>query len=295
MEAVKTKSEIRKENQLLQNSQVEHVVELLENTGKAIRDISTKKNETGRERIDTMVQGLKVEYHIQCVCFRVGHLAGQENLDYIYEELLDHYEEDEVKRKPSYVDVFRFGVDEFQDFLDIIEDIELPTELKKEFLAKSKAKKGVSFEGTMLSRTKERGASIQSATSSMVCEASGMNPKMLFAEQYFNCGQLDGVEYSEDRKVKTIYEVQSGIFNGDYLDANHRDRAFGPYLYDPEIIPTIEKIVIWAGGYYESDLLFIKERALELSRRDNPIEVVLLQTTKTDDFYGIGVERVELK
>jgi hypothetical protein len=277
------------------NNQVDLVIEMLENEGMIWKDVSNSRNEFGRERIDTTVQGLKVEYHIQGVCFRVGYQAGQENIDAIYEALLDNYQEDEVLRKNNWVDVLKIEAEEFESFLDILQDIDLVTEPEKEFLSVSKkeTKKGVSFEGTLLENTKERGASIQAATSFMVCEASGMNPKMLFAEQHFDCGQIDGVEYNQDKTVKSIYEVQSGIFYGDYLDDNHRDKSLGRYLYDPKVIPTVERVVIWAGGYYDSDLLYIKERALELSRRDNPIEVVLLKTIKTNDVYGIGVERVK--
>lgn len=291
---MKTKSQIKKENRSLMNSQVELVIELLESNNMTCKDRPSSKNEFSRERIDTEVQGLKVEYHIQCVCFRVGYGAGQKNLDHIYETMLDNYEDIEVLRKKNWVDVYRFGAEEFEEFINILEDIELPTELEKEFSTSSRieSKQGVPFTG-LLSNTKERGASIQSATSFLVCEASGMDPKMLFAEQHFEAGQIDGIEYNQDGTVKSIYEVQSGIHHGEYLDANHRDKSLGRYLYDPKIIPTVEKIVIWAGGYYESDLLMLKERALELSRRDNPIELILLQTIKTDDVYGIGVEKIE--
>ena len=66
----------------------------------------------------------------------------------------------------------------------------------------------------------------------------------------------------------------------------------GSYLYDPEIIPTVRKVVVLAGAYSDSDLRLLRERAYELSRRENSIELVVLITTRTDN--KIGVERVVL-
>jgi hypothetical protein len=96
--------------------------------------------------------------------------------------------------------------------------------------------------------------------------------------------QLDGVELNADtQKPISIYECQSGIHNGQYLDSLHRDKALGEYLYDPSILPTVRKVVILAGGYSDQDLRIIRERALELGRREQPVSVVLLRTVRIEN------------
>jgi hypothetical protein len=94
---------------------------------------------------------------------------------------------------------------------------------------------------------------------------------------------VDGVELdAKTQKPISIYECQSGIHNGQFLDSLHRDKALGEYLYDPSILPTVKKVVILAGGYSDEDLRIVRERAQELSYRPQPIEVVLLQTVRLE-------------
>jgi hypothetical protein len=96
-------------------------------------------------------------------------------------------------------------------------------------------------------------------------------------------GEIDGVEFcQESKKPITIYECQSGIHNGNFLDDNHLNKALGKYIYTPEILPTLKKVVILAGGYSENHLNIIRERSNELLKREQPIEVVLLKTNKVD-------------
>lgn len=156
----------------------------------------------------------------------------------------------------------------------------------------AEAKSGVSFAGTQFDRLKERGATISGMFGNLVCQASGMNLLMMQAEYYVSAGEIDGVEFGEDGSIVSIYECQSGIHHGEELDDEHTAKILGSYLYDPEIIPTVRKVVILAGAYSDSDLIILRERGYELARREQPIELVALITTR--DGNRIGVERVVL-
>jgi hypothetical protein len=149
---------------------------------------------------------------------------------------------------------------------------------------------GVSFSGTQFDRLKERGATISGMFGNLVCQAANMNLLMMQAEYYVSAGEIDGVEFAEDGSIISIYECQSGIHHGEELDDEHTMKALGTYLYDSEIIPTVRKVVILAGAYSESDLVILRERGYELSRRERPIELVALITTREGN--RIGVERV---
>jgi hypothetical protein len=156
--------------------------------------------------------------------------------------------------------------------------------------ANSEPKVGVSFRGTQFDRLKERGATISGMFGNLVCQASGMRLEMMQAEYYIESGEVDGVEFDEYGKVIAIYECQSGIHHGEELDDEHMMKALGTYLYDSEIIPTVRKVVVLAGAYSEMDLTILRNRALELSRRDQPIELVVLITTRVEN--KIGIERL---
>lgn len=157
----------------------------------------------------------------------------------------------------------------------------------------SETQVGVSFQGTQFDRLKERGATISGMFGNLVCQASGMNLLMMQAEYYIDAGEIDGVEFNEEGDVISIYECQSGIHKGLALDEMHREKALGSYLYANEIISTVRKVVILAGAYEEADLNILRERAYELARRENLIELVALKTTRTDN--RISVERVALQ
>jgi hypothetical protein len=149
--------------------------------------------------------------------------------------------------------------------------------------------RGASFKGTVFERIQERGATMSGKFGAMVCRASGMDLTETLAEWTLDNGrQIDGVELDPGtQKPISIYECQSGIHNGQFLDFGHRDKALGEYLYDPSILPTVRKVVILAGGYSDEDLRIVKERAQELSYRPQPIEVVLLQTVRLGDEVAV--------
>ena len=115
---------------------------------------------------------------------------------------------------------------------------------------------------------------------------------MMQAEYYVAAGEIDGVEFDEAGNVVSIYECQSGIHHGEELDDEHTAKILGSYLYDPEIIPTVRKVVVLAGAYSDGDLRLLRERAYELARRERAIELVVLITTRVEN--KIGVERVVL-
>jgi hypothetical protein len=156
----------------------------------------------------------------------------------------------------------------------------------------AESKTGVSFAGTQFDRLKERGATISGMFGNLVCQASGMNLLMMQAEYYVSAGEIDGVEFDGDGNVIAIYECQSGIHHGNELDDEHTAKVLGAYLYDPEIIPTVRKVVVLAGAYSDGDLVLLRERAYELGRREQSIELVVLITTRVEN--KIGVERVVL-
>jgi hypothetical protein len=151
---------------------------------------------------------------------------------------------------------------------------------------------GVSFAGTQFERLKERGATISGMFGNLVCRASGMNLTMMQAEYYVDSGEIDGIEFNEQGQVISIYECQAGIHKGFPLDDDHLHKSLETYLYDREIIPTVRKVVILAGEYDEATLNILKERSYELSRREQPIELVALKTSRSGN--TIGVDRVHL-
>jgi len=151
---------------------------------------------------------------------------------------------------------------------------------------------GVNFQGTQFDRLKERGATMSGMFGNLVCQASGMNLVMMQAEYYVDAGEIDGVEFDEGGNVISIYECQSGIHKGSSLDETHLNKVLGAYLYDPDVIGTVRKVVVLAGAYDDDTMRILKERAYELARRERAIELVVLVTTLNGN--RIGVERVDL-
>lgn len=186
-----------------------------------------------------------------------------------------------LDRKPWGVVHFADVAEDFIDVIDAIDEAFSESGISK---TEKAAPAGATFAGTVFERIQERGATMSGKFGALVCQASGMELTETIAEWTLDNGrQVDGVELDPvTQKPISIYECQSGIHNGQYLDANHRDKALGEYLYDPSILPTARKVVILAGGYSDEDLRIIRERAFELARREQPVEVVLLQTVRME-------------
>jgi hypothetical protein len=229
------------------------------------------------------VNGVKLEYH-NSGCFRAGYGSGKDNIEKIGLAISEEYSDYLVEVKKTMVDVYgMYTAEDFVNFCNFISEIE-DLEIKSPYGDSKKKEFGVSFEGTVFENLKERGATMSPMFCNLVCDASGM--KLLNIQSEFHTkenGEIDGVEFcQESKKPITIYECQSGIHNGNFLDDNHLNKALGKYIYTPEILPTLKKVVILAGGYSENHLNIIRERSNELLKREQPIEVVLLKTNKVD-------------
>ena len=81
--------------------------------------------------------------------------------------------------------------------------------------------------------------------------------------------RIDAVELDENGNVTTVIECQSGIQNGEYLDAVHFEKSISRYPH----LTGAKRVVIIAGGYTEAQL----ETFAQL-----PFEVITLTTTVVD-------------
>ena len=253
--------------------------------------------------VGVFVAGIKAEYNFGSNPLAIKLVARAKNdeestMEQLTDWVTENYGEDSIvqKRKKAGSKVLNFFENVSpEDFIEVIEnlnDAEFDLEFPYGDGSKAEVLVGPTFVNTVFENIKERGATMSGKFGSLVCEASGMDLNETLAEFYTNAGEIDGVELNENEEVISIYECQSGIHKGAYLDETHLNKSLGKYLYDPKILPTVKKVVILAGGYYEDHLNFIRERSKELARRDNPIEVVLLKTVKVDN--KIKIEQVEL-
>lgn len=251
----------------------------------------------------THVGGLKAEYNFGSGKLAVKLIAKPKNdhestIEQMTEWVIENYGEESLvdRRKKPGSNVVNFIEDvtpeQFIEVVQALDESDFDLEFPYSDGVKSQVLVGPSFQGTVFENIKERGATMSGKFGGLVCEASDMDLSETLAEFYTNAGEIDGVELDKNENVISIYECQSGIHKGAYLDETHLNKSLGKYLYDPKILPTVKKVVILAGGYYEDQLNMIKERSIELSRRDNPIEIVLLKTVKSDN--KIKIERVSL-
>ena len=251
----------------------------------------TKTDRKGRY-IAAYVAGIKAEYNFGSNPLAIKLIAnGKNDQDSTMEQLndwvIENYGQDSIveKRKRASSNVLNFlencSPEEFIEVVDNLSDAEFELEFTFSDGSKSEVLVGPTFGGTIFENLKERGATMSGMFGSLVCKASGMKLENTLAEYYTAAGEIDGVEVDPSTgEVISIYECQAGIHNGAFLDEIHLNKSLGKYLYDPKVIKTVRKVVILAGGYYQDQLSMIKERSIELSRRDNPIKVVLLKTSK---------------
>ena len=264
------------------------------------------KNKTDRKGryVAAYVAGIKAEYNFGSNPLAIKLIAnGKNDQDSTMEQLNDwvaeNYGLDSIvnKRKRASSNVLNFlencSPEDFLEVVDNLTDAEFELEFTFSDGAKSDVLVGPTFTNTIFENLKERGATMSGMFGSLVCKASDMKLENTLAEYYTAAGEIDGVEVDpENGDVLAIYECQAGIHNGAYLDETHFNKAFGKYLYDSKVIHTVRKVVVLAGGYYDDQINMITERAKELGRRDNPIEVVLLKTVKVDG--KISITRVKL-
>jgi hypothetical protein len=235
------------------------------------------------------VNGIEITYYTVGQCMRIKSLIGGDSLDELNSELSNNFETVKPSYKNNWSDLIcKPTIENIELMISVIEslDFDISEELLDSLMQEKTTKRsaGVTFEGTIYERIKERGSTIGGKFGKMVCDASGMDLFQMFAEEYYSCGEIDGVEKDPlTNKPISIFECQSGIHRGEFLDDGHLNKTLGKYLYDSEIIPTVKKIVILAGGYTKEHLSMLKERSSELMRRQIPIELVLLKTEREGD------------
>ena len=272
---------------------MQEYIQILLDRGYLEEDITKNKNQS-----HVTINGVKTEIHIFSRSgepweFRIGYNTSPEDIEYLAEGVQPLFGEDAVKIHiqrdgKGFVKIAKKEPTDWEALVEFIENLEWTPEQQHSNRAEARA--GAIFEGTIFERTKERGATIGGIMGRMVCEAAGMDRDWMLPEYYIEAGEVDGAEIYPDGRVKSIYECQSGIHKGQYLDDVHLNKALTGYLYDPHVLPTVERVVLLAGGYGEDKLAIIRERAKELLNRERPIKIVLLETVRVEDTIKI-VER----
>jgi len=122
----------------------------------------------------------------------------------------------------------------------------------------STAKTGVTFENTNCEGLSEVGftgslVTIQRSGYASVIPSVGKNLRVEYVVPSTG-SRIDAVEFNEAGEVITVIECQSGIQHGDYLDPEHFEKAISRYPQSAEIVNTVKKIVVIAGGYSSQQL-----------------------------------------
>jgi len=253
-------------------------------------DYNIQEKEWG---IGVFIKGIKVEWNIPGKCIKLGFGNDKEHDLPMIKELLEEcgYEVKITKGGLSKI-CFNPTVQDFKDIFEIVEQHELDL-INLQGISSSKISIGVQFDGSNFSNAHERMTTIGGRFMNMVCEASGMSMNYDSEWPTKDNGRIDAVELDENNNPISIYECQSGIQNGDYLDDEHLSKSLLRYPFDSAILPTLKKIVILAGGYTLDHLNIIKCQSEMFANRENPIELILLQTTRNEN--KIGVEIVNYK
>lgn len=234
--------------------------------------------------VAAFVGGVKIEWNWRGAHIKLGIGSTENDRSIIYDFLIKNkIDTQKSKSLLSWVKQNKCSVDDFKNICELFKDHKL--DLEKRHYVKKKKERGVTFKGTMFQPLKERGATIGGMMGKMVCEVANINRDYLLPEYHTkNSGEIDGVEICpKTKKPITIYECQSGIHYGNYLDEHHLNKGLHKYLYAEEIVNTVRKVVFLAGGYSSSVKDIIKERKKELLNRENPIDIVLLKTVKKDN------------
>ena len=160
-------------------------------------------------------------------------------------------------------------LDEAEQLLEeVIEAFDL---VDYEVEIKTPKKTGVTFEGTNFENYGERDfmAAVTQITKQGFKQylPTGRN----LVHEYFAAAdsRIDAVELDDNGDVTTVIECQSGIQNGEYLDAVHFEKSISRYPH----LTGSKRVVIIAGGYTDAQL----ETFAQL-----PFEVITLTTTVVD-------------
>lgn len=225
------------------------------------------------------IQGVKVEWNIKCSVMRLGYGNSQKDLHQLEKYFSSILIKEELKVTKRWIDIFPPSVEGFDLLISSILESDFILESPVHIKIGNQKQSGVSFEGTNFSNAHERMTTIGPRFMSMVCKASGMKLENIDSEWVISDGgRIDGVELNDKGEVVSIYECQSGIQNGEFLDTEHLCKALLRYPFDKKVIKTLEKIVILAGGYSDECLNIISCQSEMFIRRECPIEVVLLKT-----------------
>lgn len=260
-------------------------------------DYNDNKPEKEGGRVSFIINGINISYSITSQCIRIPKevfKSSEEIYEEVYDSLVSEFDNGFVRDKNYFIDILcEPKVENIQKINEIIDslNLDIPTdhiEYLNNFIRRIPSQNGVTFEGTIFEKIKERGSTIGGKFGKMICDASGMDLFQMYAEEYYSSGEIDGIEKDPiNNKPISIFECQSGIHKGQFLDDNHLNKTLNRYLYDPEIIPTVKKIVILAGGYSTDHISIIKERSNELKTRKNPIEIILLKTERNENQISI--------
>ena len=231
------------------------------------------------------VEGVKVEWNMYSGVIRLGYGNTRGDLEVLGLSIKDGLKLGKVKVCSKWVDVYPPSLEDFKVVVDTILssglELESPVRVKGE-------EKGVVFEGTDFSNAHERMTTLGPRFMSLVCKAAGMELEKMDAEWVIESGgRIDGVELNDKGDVISIYECQSGIQKGNFLDDEHLYKALLRYPFDSEVIKNLKKIVILAGGYNDEHLKIIDAQAKMFEKREIPIEIVLLQTVRLMDRISV--------
>lgn len=271
----------------LMRSKVDEVTQLLE-----LRGLESNLSKGGNN-LYTYVNGIKIEWQIGDATMRLGYGNSTNDIQKLGDlcsTVFDHGSV--VNTLKNWVDIKPPNIDDFKILVDsILESQDL--DLEKSARGRgTNGNSGILFEGSNFSNAHERMTTLGPRFMNLVCKATNMTLENMDGEWPIeDSGRIDGVEIDEDGNPISIYECQSGIQNGLFLDNEHLSKALLRYPFDSAIIPTLKKIVILAGGYTTEHLNIIKNQASMFNSRKNPIQLILLKTNRIND--KIGVEHVE--
>jgi hypothetical protein len=277
----------KQETKDFMRSSIDSIAEILESRG---LESNLSK---GENNLYSYINGVKVEWQIGDATMRIGYSNSTEDIQAIGRYVSDLFDPECVNTLKNWVDIKPPTVDAFLSLVDWILDMEIELEKPARGRGSSQNQSGVLFEGSDFSNAHERMITMGGRFMNMVCKASGMSMNYDSEWPIKDDGRIDAVELDMNNNPISIVECQSGIQHGKYLDSEHFSKSLLRYPLDRAILPTLKKIVILAGGYSEDHLFKIKVQAEMFANRENPIDVILLQTTRNKN--KIGVELVNYK
>lgn len=238
----------------------------------------------GENNLYTYINGVKVEWQIGDATMRLGYSNSSEDIQKLGVYVLELFESETVRIKKNWIDIKPPTVDGFLSLVDWILDMDIELEKPAKSRGVTINQTGVIFENSNFSNAHERMTTIGPRFMNMVCEATNMKLAQMDAEWPIeDAGRIDGVELDIDNNPISIYECQSGIQYGNFLDDEHLFKSLLRYPFDSEIIPTLQKIVILAGGYTPEHLNIIKQQSIMFKNRKKPIEIILLKTIRNNN------------